>query len=99
MRLVLRAEESERDLEGILENLRDLSREAAVRFATEIDSTIKLVASQPGIGKLRDDLIPGLRSVTVLKKYLVFYLTFDDSIRIVRILHGARNLRAEFSGD
>jgi plasmid stabilization system protein ParE len=31
--------------------------------------------------------------VTKFKRYLLFYLTVDDRIEVVRVLHGAQDIR------
>lgn len=49
----------------------------------------------PGIGRRRDDLAPGLRSISYAN-YLIFYRPIDDGIEIVRVLHGSRDLPSQF---
>ncbi len=45
------------------------------------------LADNPELGKCRDELHKGLR-VYPYGKHLVFYLTMDKGIDVVRILHG-----------
>jgi plasmid stabilization system protein ParE len=45
----------------------------------------------PELGRSRDELCQGCRSLLV-KKYLVFYRLLPNAIEIVRVLHGSRNL-------
>ena len=44
------------------------------------------------MGTARDRLAPGLRSFHV-GNYLVFYRPVQDRIELVRVLHGARDLK------
>lgn len=48
-----------------------------------------MLARQPEIGTVRDDLLPGLR-VWPIVKYVISYRPSDDGIEVVRVLHGAR---------
>jgi toxin ParE1/3/4 len=45
----------------------------------------------PGMGQSRDELRPGLRSF-VVSPYFVFYRPVEDTIEVLRILHGARDI-------
>ena len=56
----------------------------------------------PGGGALRDygdPALAGLRMWPIPKfpKYLIFYLTTEKTVEIVRVLHGAQNLQAIFA--
>ena len=52
-------------------------------------------AEMPGIGRRRDDLASGLRSVSYAN-YLIFYRSIDNGVEIVRVLHGSRDLPSQF---
>jgi toxin ParE1/3/4 len=69
--------------------------EAALRWIDKIDEKIRLLAEFPGLGAQRDELIPHMRSFPV-GNYLIFYRAIADGIEVVRVLHGARNLRQVF---
>ena len=45
----------------------------------------------PGMGPSRDELRPGLRCF-VVSPYVVFYRPVEDTIEVLRILHGARDI-------
>jgi toxin ParE1/3/4 len=49
------------------------------------------LAAHPGLGRSRDDLLPGLRSFPH-GRYVVFYQVHDRSLRILRILNAARDI-------
>ena len=61
-----------------------------------IDATFQNLSRQAGLGRRRDELAPGLRSFPV-GRYLIFYLLDSDCLRIVRVLHGARDIDALFT--
>ena len=63
----------------------------AMTFMDEIESKLTAVARDPMRFPVRDELLPGLRSARH-GRYLIFFLTGDDEVRIVRILHSARDL-------
>jgi toxin ParE1/3/4 len=47
------------------------------------------------MGRVRDELVPSLRSFPV-GKYVIFYRPIENGIEIARILHGARDLPSIF---
>jgi toxin ParE1/3/4 len=98
VRRVTRADAADRDLDEILEYLTERSPPAAERLVADLDSRSRLLATQPRAGRPRNDLAPGLRSI-VVGRYVVFFVSTDDEVIIVRIIHGARNITPEmFTG-
>ena len=98
-RAILKLPRAEADLIGCYAYLGEqASVNTADRFLNAVEKTLSLIARSPGIGAPHQTNHPrfvGLRSLPVskFKRYLVFYLTFDDRIEVVRVLHGARNIR------
>jgi toxin ParE1/3/4 len=45
----------------------------------------------PNMGQNRDDLRPGIRCF-VVSPFVVFYRPVEDTIEVLRILHGARDI-------
>ena len=68
---------------------------AALDWIDRIDEAVTRLAEFPGIGTRRDELAPALRSWPV-GNYLIFYREIPDGIELVRVMHGARNLRSIF---
>jgi toxin ParE1/3/4 len=54
-----------------------------------------LIADNPGMGREREDLAPGLRSYPY-GNYLIVYRESDDGVEIARVVHGSRNLKRLF---
>lgn len=65
---------------------------AADKVLDSIDARCRMLAEFPEIGTLREDIGPSVR-VLVVGNYLVLYRARDDRVDIVRVLHGARDLR------
>jgi toxin ParE1/3/4 len=80
-----------RDTREIVDYLLDRSEPAADRFTAALESVLRLVRGQPRMGRARDDLARGLRSVLVAP-YLVFYRFTDDEVQVLRILRGSRDI-------
>jgi toxin ParE1/3/4 len=50
------------------------------------DQALVTLREHPLIGRMRDDIAPGLRSFGVLE-YTLYYRVFGDTVTILRILH------------
>ena len=57
-------------------------------YITGLRDVCTELAESPGLGKRRDELYKGLR-VYPFGKHVVFYITMDKGIDVVRILHGS----------
>jgi toxin ParE1/3/4 len=70
----------------------------AERFINEVKATVRLLAGHPWIGKKTDYSHPklaGIRFFLVRKpfdKHLIFYRVCGDTLDIVRVVHGLRDL-------
>ena len=67
----------------------------AVRFREAVMEGIKQLAPHPRMGSVVRGSIPGLRSWPVkgFDMIRIYYLAAPGSLRVVRILHGRRNVR------
>lgn len=83
------------DIHEIWMHLAIQSLDAADRLVDRFTEVFELISKNPHLGEPQDNLRPGLRRVVVLN-YLVFHLCQGDDITIVRVLHGARNIGADF---
>src|SRR4051794_11029266 len=68
---------------------------AAERWVHTLRQGCQRVANTPGMGRPREDLHPGLRSLAV-GNYLICYRQESGRVDIVHILHGARDLERLF---
>ena len=83
------------DLNDIHDYLAEKSPKAAERFIEQIEKRCLRIAEMPGIGRSRDELAAGLRSVPE-GSYVIFYQPLEEGVMIVRVLHGARDIEGLF---
>ncbi len=67
------------------------SPKRAESFVAELEAKARHLAEWPSSHPARDDISPGLRAA-VHGRYLLLYRDLEDEVRIVRVVHGARNL-------
>ena len=80
------------DLYSIREDLESKNLAAARHYADLFDKAFDLLERLPRAGRERPDLgRPGLRSIPV-SQYIVVYRVKGTVVRIVRVVHGARDL-------
>jgi len=63
----------------------------AISFVKEISGRFVPIAERPRSFPARNELLEGLRSA-LHGKYLILFIENDSHIRIVRVVHGSRNL-------
>jgi toxin ParE1/3/4 len=85
------------DIAEIWDFIAEDSLTQADAFVDRLDHKLQLLATQPLMGRARDELAPGLRSFP-FERYVVFYEPLKDGIVVVRMLHSARDVDAEFGG-
>jgi toxin ParE1/3/4 len=78
----------------------DLSR----RFLAAAHATFAALLATPGLGRSREfhaARLRGLRSWRIrgFENWLVFYRVADETVEVLRVLHGARDLDAAFDED
>ena len=96
MRRIRVSKDAERDLDQIwIHVATNASEETANRFIDRLTSPLPLLARNPRLGRSRDEIQPGLRSLPV-DDYVVFYQVMLQGILILRILHGARDIDTVF---
>jgi toxin ParE1/3/4 len=82
---------SRQDLLDIGDYIAKDSLTNARRFVAKLMDQCKRIGRAP-LGYVgREDLAPGLR-MAALDSYVIFFRVLDGSVRIERVLHGARNL-------
>jgi toxin ParE1/3/4 len=87
---------AERDLREIYEYIAEDKRSAAGRMMQRFHATFNLLASNSEMGQRRDELLPGIRCLTVVN-YVIFFRPFPNGVEIVRVIHGARDIDRLFS--
>jgi toxin ParE1/3/4 len=88
--------EAEADLDAIWDYIANDSPTNADRFLERLVTTLTTTLSTlPFAGRSRDEFEAGLRSFPV-ENYIAFYRVRKDTVEIVRIIHGARDLGVIF---
>ena len=96
--------DADSDVIEIAYHIAEDSLDASRRFTAAIENVYEKLLKMPGIGVTREYNNPrlnGLRMIPVpgFPNYLIFYLTTDSELTIVRVLHGARDIDSLFSHD
>ena len=76
--------------------VRVASSEVADRLLRDILRASERVGQRPLAWRVRDEVMPGLRSILV-HPYVLFYRVKAGTVEIVRVLHERRNFAAIFS--
>ncbi len=84
-------EQAEADLDELWAFISAGSLAAADRMVDAVLEGSRMHVRFPSMGQNREELRPGLRSF-VVSPFVVFYRPVDDTIEVLRILHGARNI-------
>jgi toxin ParE1/3/4 len=95
MSRVTRRPQAEADILEIWDFIAEDSVAEADQWVDRLDAKFELWATQPMMGRPRDELAPGLRSLT-FGRYVVFFESMLDGIDVVRVLHGSRDLETGF---
>ncbi|MGV8075350.1 MAG: type II toxin-antitoxin system RelE/ParE family toxin [Syntrophobacteraceae bacterium] len=98
MPVIIKLPSAKTDLVEIWDYIADDSEALADAFVDLIDKKLLMFASNPGMGRARDDLVEGLRSFAV-GRYVIFYRPIPKGLEIVRVLHGSRDIDPLFHND
>jgi toxin ParE1/3/4 len=98
MPTIVQTRQSRIDVVDILLYIRGVRPRAARRVHAAIGETLQFLAEYPGAGQERSELADRLRSLPVrrYRNFVVFYRPTHDGIEVIRVLHGARDLRRIF---
>jgi toxin ParE1/3/4 len=84
------------DVVEIVDFLSDRKVESGEDFIREFTEKCRYLTNFPLIGKSYPALQPGLRGIQ-LKPYIIFYITTEEVVEIVRVVRGDRDLKALFN--
>ena len=85
------------DLIEIWSYIADDSVANADAFIDKLYQAIQALARQPGSGRHREELAPGIQSFP-FGHHIIFYRVVAGAVEIVRVLHGARDIENIFEG-
>ncbi|HSI32640.1 MAG: type II toxin-antitoxin system RelE/ParE family toxin [Phycisphaerae bacterium] len=90
--------EAQFDLEAIAEYIAaEASIERALIVLADIRAEFRKLADMPGMGHYREDLLDQRYKFWSVYDYVIAYKWEVEPIRILAVVHGARNLDAFFS--
>ena len=88
--------EAEQDLSDIFDYTEmEFGLEQAVRYLKDLDHCFIQLCNNPSIGRERSEIRAELYSF-VSQSHVVFYRVQTDRLRVIRILHGSRDLPRHF---
>ncbi|WP_293157505.1 MULTISPECIES: type II toxin-antitoxin system RelE/ParE family toxin [unclassified Microcoleus] len=84
------------DIEQIADYIASQSGlDKADRFLSKLDEKFAKIAQFPNLGRQRDEILPGLRSLP-MDNYLILYMPIGQDVEIFRFVSGYRDLSALF---
>ncbi len=90
--------QAEADLEGIGDRIADGNPARAVTYVRELRERVERIGEFPHAGPPRPQWGDGIR-IAVHGKYLIVYRVRDETVQILRVVHGARDLDALFEAE
>lgn len=96
---ILKRPQAERDIEECFVFIAEDNLDIGVTFLVAVEDSLEQLSRMPLIGKTkRFRTVKNLRmwAVKGFDSYLIFYLVNEDSIELVRLLHGARDIDGLF---
>ncbi len=93
---LIKSARAERELINLWNYIEEHSGESrANAVLRKINQKIAAIATQPGIGRPRDELAPGLRSLPA-PPYVIFYFPIEGGIEVIHVIHGRQDIDAIF---
>jgi len=86
---------AKRDLKSIWAYIAADSRTAADPVHAQLTLRFDSILRNPQIGKVRSDIADDMRGIPV-GRYLILYIQLHGVIYIMRVLHGARDIRKTY---
>ncbi|ELP34086.1 type II toxin-antitoxin system RelE/ParE family toxin [Rhodopirellula baltica] len=77
-------------------NLDEIAGDAsnAVAILEALHNTFQVLANHPGVGTLREDLLPGIRVFSPPRpanNYVIFFYPTSRGIEVAAVIHGSRD--------
>ena len=87
------SKKTQEDIDTIYEfGVLKFGKDQALNYLSELRAHFELLLKNPEIGKKRDEIKYGLYSLPCAS-HIIFYRILNNHLRIIRVLHGSRDLR------
>lgn len=87
------SQKTEEDIDDIYNyGIYRFGKDQALHYLVGLQTYLQILVKNPNLGKQRDEIKEGLYSFPY-ESHIIFYRVFKNHIRIVRILHGSRDLK------
>ena len=95
-KIYILSEIADKDLEDIFDyTVDEFGFDQAEKYLLEIEEIFQNLIVNPQLGKKRDEIKQDLYSFPK-DNHIIFYRILDNHIRIVRVLHGSRDIPKYF---
>jgi plasmid stabilization system protein ParE len=85
---------AEADLWSIIDYITKDSPDSALKVFDELIKALETLAEMPGLGHRREDVTARPLRFWSVYSFLIVYWPETDPLKIIRIVHGARELQA-----
>jgi toxin ParE1/3/4 len=97
---ILKRPQAERDIEECFVFIAEDDLDIGVSFLVAVEDSLEQLSRMPLMGKVKH--FPAINNLRIwpvkgFDSYLLFYLANEDSIELVRLLHGARDIDGIFA--
>jgi plasmid stabilization system protein ParE len=86
------------DIREIVRYIRERNPSASVSVRRELQAAMRRLGDFPGMGHVRDELANESLRVWSVYSYLIVYRPERKPIEVLRVVHGARDLRRAVFG-
>ncbi|MBL7649340.1 MAG: type II toxin-antitoxin system RelE/ParE family toxin [Candidatus Hydrogenedentes bacterium] len=92
MNLFIRSPSAGSDVEGIFDFISRDNPDAAIQWATALQAKFEFLTSHPNVGRPFPSVGPGVRAIP-FGRYLSFFKFEHEALKILRVIHSARNIK------
>lgn len=98
---IFKRPQAERDIEECFVYIAEDNLDAGVVFLVAVEDSLEQIARFPLLGKTREFQNKRFQNVRMWRvkgyeNYLVFYTFSEDTIEVIRVLHGSRDIESLF---
>jgi toxin ParE1/3/4 len=89
--------EADQDISDIYDYIySEFGDDQTITYLADLEPVLLKLVDYPELGRARSEIRVGLRSLAY-QNHVIFYRILDTHIRVVRVLHGSRDLPSTLS--